>query len=223
MIPLRDVIPSRTMPIVTTGLIVLNAAVFLHEQSLAEADLEAFVMTFGLVPAAFRGSTVLTSMFLHGGWLHFLGNSLYLWIFGDNVEDRVGHTRFLAFYLACGAVAAVAQTATNPTSGVPMVGASGAIAGVMGAYFVLFPHSRILTLLPILFYVQVVEIPAIFFLGIWFLMQLVSGVGSLGIQTAGDVGGVAFWAHIAGFASGLIGIFLVRRPERQRPTWWDRA
>jgi membrane associated rhomboid family serine protease len=223
MIPLRDIIPSRTTPVMTAALIAVNAAVFVYEQSLAEPDLDAFVTTFGLVPAAFSSVAVLTSMFLHGGWLHFLGNSLYLWIFGDNVEDRVGHLRFLAFYLVCGAVAALVQTAMNPGSGVPMVGASGAIAGVMGAYFVMFPHSRILTLIPILFFIQVVEIPAIFFLGIWFLMQLVSGVGSLGVQTAGDVGGIAFWAHIAGFGSGLIGIFLFRRPERQRPTWWDRA
>ncbi len=223
MIPLRDVIPSRTTPIVTMGIIAINAVVFLYEQSLPEPDLLALVSTYGLVPVAFSGTAVLTSMFLHGGWMHFLGNSLYLWIFGDNVEDRVGHSRFLVFYLACGALAALVQTASNTASTVPMVGASGAIAGVMGAYFVLFPHSRILTLLPIFFFIQVIEVPAIFFLGFWFLMQLISGVGSLGGGTARDVGGVAFWAHVAGFACGLIGIFLIRRPDRQRPAWWDEA
>lgn len=223
MIPLRDVIPSRTTPFVTIGLIAINAAVFLYEMSLPERELVTFVTTYGLVPVSFTGTAVLTSMFLHGGWMHFLGNSLYLWIFGDNVEDRVGHSRFLMFYLACGAVAAIVQTASNTLSTVPMVGASGAIAGVMGAYIVLFPHSRILTLVPIFFFIQVIEVPAIFFLGIWFAMQLISGVGSLGVETASDVGGVAFWAHVSGFACGLVGIFLLRRPERQRPAWWDKA
>ena len=223
MIPLRDVIPSRTTPVVTVGLIAVNAAVFLYEQSLPAPDLDAFVMTFGLVPLHFSPGAVLTSMFLHGGWLHVLGNCLYLWIFGDNVEDRVGHGRFLGFYLACGATAACVQVWMTPESAVPMVGASGAIAGVMGAYFVLFPHSRILTLLPIFFFIQIVEVPALVFLGFWFLIQLLSGMGSLGVETSADVGGVAFWAHVAGFAAGGIGIFIARRPERQRPAWWDRA
>lgn len=207
----------------TIGLIVLNLAVFLYEQSLPEPALEAFVSTFGLVPLNFSVAGVFTSMFLHAGWLHVLGNSLYLWIFGDNVEDRVGHGRFLLFYLACGTVAALVQAAMTPESQVPMVGASGAIAGVMGAYIVLFPHSRILTLLPIFFFVQIIEVPAIFFLGVWFLLQLISGVGSLSLDTSADVGGVAFWAHVAGFAAGCVGIFLAKRPERQRPAWWDRA
>src|SRR5918992_5080875 len=178
MIPLRDIIPSRTTPVVTIGLIVVNALVFFYQWSLGERDGEAFALFYGLIPAAFSWITVLTSMFLHGGVLHFGGNMLYLWIFGDNVEDRMGHGRFLVFYLLCGMAAALAQTVTDPSSIIPMVGASGAIAGVMGAYFVLYPRSRILTLVPIFFFIQILEAPAIFFLGIWFLIQFMTGVGS---------------------------------------------
>ena len=163
MIPLRDIIPSRTTPFVTVTLIVLNTLVFFYQLSLGPA-IEEFVLYFGLVPAAFSWITVFTSMFLHGGFLHFAGNMLYLWIFGDNVEDRMGHGRFLFFYLLCGVGAALAQTITDPASVIPMVGASGAIAGVMGAYFVLYPRSRILTLVPIFFFIQLIEVPAIFFL-----------------------------------------------------------
>jgi membrane associated rhomboid family serine protease len=166
--------------------------------------------------------TVVTSMFLHGGLLHFGGNMLYLWIFGDNVEDRLGHARFAVFYLLCGLVAALAQTAMNPDSIYPMVGASGAIAGVMGAYFVMYPHSRIVTLVPIFFFIQLIEIPAIFFLGIWFLMQFLSGVGSVAEAASRPSGaGVAFWAHVAGFVAGVAGVYVFRRPERQRVEWWN--
>jgi membrane associated rhomboid family serine protease len=221
MIPLRDVIPSRTTPVVTISLIVLNALVFGHEFLLGD-QVNEFIIAYGLIPAAFSWATVLTSMFLHGGFLHFAGNMLYLWIFGDNVEDRFGHGRFFLFYLLCGAVAALAQTIMSPDSVVPMVGASGAIAGVMGAYFVMYPHSRIVTLLPIFIFIQLIEVPAIVFLGIWFLMQFLSGVGSIATAAArGPVGGVAFWAHIAGFVAGVAGVFVFRRPERQRVDWWD--
>jgi membrane associated rhomboid family serine protease len=222
MIPLRDVIPSRTTPVVTISLIVLNALVFLYEFSLGERVNE-FIIAFGLIPAAFSWVTLLTSMFLHGGFLHFGGNMLYLWIFGDNVEDRFGHGRFLAFYLLCGTVAALAQTIMSPDSVVPMVGASGAIAGVMGAYIVMYPHSRIVTLLPIFIFIQLIEVPAVFFLGIWFVMQFLSGVGSIATAASRQpAGGVAFWAHIAGFVAGAAGVFVFRRPERQRVEWWDR-
>jgi len=173
--------------------------------------------------AEFSFPTLVSSMFLHGGWTHIFGNMLYLWIFGDNVEDRMGHGRFLVFYLLCGIAAALAQTITTPDSTVPMIGASGAIAGVMGAYFVLYPRSRIVTLIPLFFFFQVIEVPAIFFLGIWFLMQFVSGVGSI-VSTVGNagngIGGIAFWAHIAGFVAGVTGVALFRRPERQRVEWW---
>jgi membrane associated rhomboid family serine protease len=220
VIPLRDIVPSRTTPFVTIALIAINVLVFLFELSLGRA-VNAFTMYWGLVPAAFSWVTVFTSMFLHGGLLHVGGNMLYLWIFGDNVEDRVGHGRFLVFYLLCGVAAALAQTFAAPASLVPMVGASGAIAGVMGAYFVLYPKSRIVTLVTLVFFFQVVEVPAIAFLGIWFVMQFLSGVGSIVSTASGDPGGgVAFWAHVAGFAAGAGGIFVFRRPERERVEWW---
>ena len=221
MIPLRDVIPSRTTPGVTIAIIALNALVFAYEFSLG-SEVNEFIIGYGLIPAAFSWATLVTSMFLHGGFFHFAGNMLYLWIFGDNVEDRMGHGRFVAFYLLCGTAAALAQTIMSPDSVVPMVGASGAIAGVMGAYFVMYPHSRIVTLVPIFLFIQLIEIPAIFFLGIWFLMQFLSGVGSIATAASRQpAGGVAFWAHVAGFAAGVGGVFLFRRPERQRVDWWD--
>jgi membrane associated rhomboid family serine protease len=219
MIPLRDIIPSRTTPVVTIALIAINVLVFLYELSLGRA-VDPFTLYWGLVPAAFSWVTVLTSMFLHGGFLHVAGNMLYLWIFGDNVEDRMGHGRFLVFYLLCGVAAALAQTITAPDSVIPMVGASGAIAGVMGAYFVLYPKSRIVTLIPIFFFFQVIEVPAILFLGIWFLMQFLSGLGSIVSVASGSAGGVAFWAHVAGFVAGISGVVVFRRPERQRVEWW---
>ena len=222
MIPLRDVIPSRTTPYVNFVIIGLNVLVFVYELSLGDL-LDAFTENFALIPASFSWTTVFTSMFMHGGVLHIGGNMLFLWIFGDNVEDRMGHGRYLVFYLMCGVAAALAQTALSPYSRVPMVGASGAIAGVMGAYFVLYPRSRILTLVPIFFFVQLIELPAIFFLGVWFLWQFLQGVGSIataGMRTSG--GGIAFWAHIAGFVTGVGTVMLFRRPERQRVEWWDR-
>jgi membrane associated rhomboid family serine protease len=223
MIPLRDVIPSRTTPYVTILLIALNTLVFLYQFMLGAAA-EEFIFYYGLIPGAFSWVALLTSMFVHGGLLHFAGNMLYLWIFGDNVEDRMGHGRFLTFYLLCGAAAALAQTIAAPDSLIPMVGASGAIAGVMGAYFVLYPRSRIVTLLPLFILFPIVEIPAIFFLGFWFLLQLVSGVGSMAAATAGEPpGGIAFWAHAAGFVAGISGVLVFRRPERERVEWWNDA
>src|SRR4029453_17193349 len=180
MFPVSDVIPSRTTPFVTVGLIVINAAVFLYELQLSRPELQLFALLFGVVPANFNVTTLFTSMFIHEGWLHLLGNMLYLWIFGDNVEDRLGHAGFVVFYLVCGSTAALGQVAVNLDSTVPMIGASGAIAGVMGASFVLYPHSRVLTVVFLLFFMDMVEIPAIFFLGIWFIKELFSGVGSLG-------------------------------------------
>jgi membrane associated rhomboid family serine protease len=220
MIPLRDVIPTRTWPVVTVSLIVLNVLAFLHEQTLGDRALEQFVRHWGLVPVDFAWDRVVTSMFLHGGWAHIGGNMLYLWIFGDNVEDRMGHGRYLVFYLLCGAFAALAQTYIHPDSAVPMIGASGAISGVLGAYLVLFPHSRVLTIVPIVFFIQLLEVPAIVLLGLWFVMQLFSGVGSSLTRTA-DVGGVAFWAHVAGFVAGLGLVYVFRQPERQTVEWWD--
>jgi membrane associated rhomboid family serine protease len=213
--PLRDVIPSRTTPIVTIVLILMNAAAFLFEQTLGAPQLQILATEYGLVPAEFGPVSLVTSMFLHAGWMHVLGNMLYLWIFGDNVEDRLGHGRFLLFYLGCGAAAGIGQTIVNPTSLVPMIGASGAVAGVMGAYFLLFPRSRVLTFVWLIVYFDVLEIPAVFFLGFWFFLQLLSGVGSSGAVG----GGTAFWAHAAGFGAGAALVLLLRRPERQRIEW----
>ncbi|RPI50339.1 MAG: rhomboid family intramembrane serine protease [Acidobacteria bacterium] len=216
MIPLRDVIPSRTFPLFTVTFIVLNSVAFLFELSLPEDALQAFLITYGVVPARFGWLTIVTSMFLHGGWLHFLGNMLYLWIFGDNVEDRLGHGRFVLFYLLCGAAAAIAHVWVNPASTIPTIGASGAIAGVMGAYFVLYPNSRVLALVPLFIIWEMIEVPAIIFLGIWFLMQFFSGVGSLAAEAGVETGGVAFWAHIAGFVAGIAGVLVLKKPSRTR-------
>ena len=203
MIPLRDVIPSRTTPYITVTIIILNALAWFLELSLPREELAVFLQVYGVVPARFQVLTLLTSMFLHGGWMHVIGNMWYLWIFGDNIEDDFGHGRFLIFYLLCGLTAAVGQIVMEPASLLPTIGASGAIAGVMGAYFVLYPESRILTAIFIVIFFDLVEIPAIFFLGIWFLMQLLSGVGSLGVNNAA-AGGTAFFAHIGGFLTGLL-------------------
>jgi len=223
MIPLRDVIPSRTTPYITTSLVAINALVFVYELMLGPA-MRDLVLAWGLIPASFSVTTLFTSMFLHGGFLHAAGNMLFLWIFGDNVEDRMGHGRFLVFYLLCGIVAALGQVVTNPASPVPMVGASGAVAGVMGAYLVLYPHSRIVTLVPIFIFFHVIEVPAVLFLGIWFLLQFLSGMGSLAVTAGGEpTGGIAFWAHVGGFVAGLVGVFVFRRPQRQQAGWWDEV
>jgi membrane associated rhomboid family serine protease len=157
-------------------------------------------------------------MFLHGSWSHFLGNMWYLWIFGDNVEDRMGHGRFVVFYLLCGVAAAIGQTLIDPLSTLPTIGASGAIAGVMGAYFVLYPHSRVLTLLPLIVFWQIVELPAIFLLGFWFLMQLFSA-GAIAVTAHTQGGGVAFMAHVAGFVVGAAGVFVFRKRELPQARW----
>jgi membrane associated rhomboid family serine protease len=218
MIPLRDVIPSRTTPYVTVTIIVINAIAWFFELMLPREVLPAFLQAYGVVPADFSAPTLITSMFLHGSWSHVLGNMWYLWIFGDNVEDRMGHTRFVTFYLLCGIVAAFGQIAINPQSTLPTIGASGAIAGVMGGYFVLYPHSRVLTLIPLIIIWEVIELPAIMLLGFWFLMQLFSA-GTVAITSATHGGGgVAFMAHVAGFVSGVIGVFAFRK--REQPSWY---
>jgi membrane associated rhomboid family serine protease len=211
VIPLRDVIPSRTTPYITVTIIVLNGLAWLFEISLPRDVLPQFLQTYGVVPADFRAPTLITSMFLHGSWMHVLGNMWYLWIFGDNVEDRVGHGRFIVFYLLCGIAAALGQMAIDPTSTLPTIGASGAIAGMMGAYFVLYPQSRVLTLIPWIF-IQVVEVPAIVLLGFWFLMQLFSA-GAIAVTAANGNGGVAFAAHVVGFLVGMGGIFVFKKRE----------
>jgi membrane associated rhomboid family serine protease len=219
MIPLRDVIPSRTTPFITVTIITLNALAWFFELALPRDALPVFLQLYGVVPADFRVPTLVTSMFLHGGWFHVIGNMWYLWIFGDNVEDRLGHGRFLVFYLLCGTVAALGQLAIDPESTLPIIGASGAIAGVMGAYFVLYPHSRVLTLIPLIIWWEIIELPAILLLGFWFVMQLFSaGTVAITANTHGR-GGVAFMAHVAGFLMGVIGVFALKK-RRQPDPWW---
>src|SRR5919109_1334014 len=212
MIPLRDVIPSRTVPYITITIIVLNALAWLFELALPRERLLVFLQLYGVVPADFHAPTLISSMFLHGSWSHVIGNMWYLWIFGDNIEDRLGHGRFIVFYLLCGIAAAVGHIVVDPNSTLPTIGASGAIAGVMGAYFVLYPQSRVLTLIPWIF-LQIVEMPAIVLLGFWFLMQLFSAGAIAVTATTHGSGGVAFAAHVAGFVVGVGGVFVFRKRE----------
>ena len=210
MFPLRDTIPSSKMPVVNWLIIVICILVFLFESSLPSSELEAFISDFGLIPAAFLAQpdfahieSVFSSMFLHGGWAHVLGNMWFLYIFGDNVEDRLGHIGYILFYLFTGVCAAATQVLVESHSHVAMVGASGAISGVLGAYFVLFPEGRVLALIPAGYFSRTYEVPAIVFLGLWFVMQLLPGVTSLG-SASDEVGGVAFWAHVGGFVAGWV-------------------
>ncbi len=229
MFPLQDSIPARFPPVMMWSLVVLNSVLFLLELSLPPKTLEWIVYLFGIVPARYthpEWATVvgfplddywpfLTSMFLHGGWMHIIGNMWFLWLFGDNVEDRMGPLRFLLFYLACGVIAAVIHVLVNPDSTIPTIGASGAIAGVLGAYFMMFPHARVIAVVPILFYPLFFTVPAAVFLFVWFLMQFLSGTTSmLGGQ---QVGGVAWWAHIGGFVAGMFLYRLFLSPARNRP------
>lgn len=230
MIPLRDINPRHRVPFVTYALIALNVLAFLWELSLGQA-LERTLFQTAFVPARFwiPGNwvfdvyTIVLSMFLHGGLMHIGSNMLYLAIFGDNIEDRLGHTKYLIFYLLCGFIATFAHAFFSPGSRIPAIGASGAIAGVLGAYLLLFPHARVMTLIPIIFIITVRELPAILLLGVWFVLQLFSGVGSLGVADAQDMGGVAYFAHIGGFVAGmvLIGLFGgFRRPRTPEYPWW---
>jgi membrane associated rhomboid family serine protease len=232
MIPLRDDNPRRTFPFVNYVLIGANLLGFFWELSLGPAldralFQVAFVPSRFWIPGYWAGDllTMLASMFLHGGLLHIGSNMLYLWIFGDNVEDRLGHTRYAIFYFACGILATLAHAFFNPSSSIPAIGASGAIAGVLGAYILLYPHAHVTTIIPVFFVIMVRRIPAIFVLGLWFVLQLFSGVGSLGVRDAQDMGGVAYFAHIGGFVAGMILIVLMggtRRPRRREPPlpWW---
>jgi membrane associated rhomboid family serine protease len=213
---------------VTATLIAVNVAVFVYELSLGSA-IEGFLSTYGVVPArlveAWTGgqgrwgeaSSILSSLFLHGGWLHLFFNMWFLRIFGDNVEDRLGHRRYLILYLATGAAAAVAHVFANPSSTIPTVGASGAIAGVLGGYFVTYPRARVTTLIPIFVFIHIVELPAWLVLGMWFALQFLSGSLALG-TTQASAGGVAWWAHIGGFAAGilLMPLLSVGRPRARR-------
>lgn len=221
MIPLKDRNPTRRLPVVNVVIILTNIAVFLFEVSLGKG-LEQFLFEFGVVPrlvvesfttAQITWSAIIplfASMFLHGGWLHLGGNMLYLWVFGDNIEDKLGHGRYLVFYLLCGLAATVLHIVVAPMSEVPTVGASGAISGVLGAYLLLFPRARVVTLIPIFVFLQITELPALVVLGFWFVLQFFNGLISLGYETAG-MGGIAWWAHIGGFVSGLVLVYPFRK------------
>ena len=222
MLPIKDTVPSRTFPIVNSILIGLNVLVFIWLTSLNPRE-QASVATYALIPKRFlldlgnpsEYLTLITSMFMHGGWAHLFSNMLALYIFGDNVEDRLGSGRYLFFYLLCGLAAAFAHIFFNANSSLPTVGASGAISGILAAYLIFFPSSRVITLIFIFFLPWFVEIPAIFYLGIWFLSQLLNGLFAVvsGVQA---MGGVAWWAHIGGFVAGLIlGPLLARRYVRR--------
>lgn len=211
MIPLRDTTKSHSFPFINITLITINILIFLYEQSLGD-NLYEFIYQYGLIPTVLFSKSDLTftdrllpflsSMFLHAGWMHIIGNMLFLYIFGDNVEDRMGHLKYLAFYILTGFIAAFFQIATNLSSQIPMVGASGAISGVLGAYLLFFPKSKILTLVFLVIFVQLIRLPAVVFILFWFAIQLLSGIGSLSLSDS--MGGVAFWAHIGGFIGGVI-------------------
>jgi membrane associated rhomboid family serine protease len=229
MFPIQDSVPSRSVPVVTRALILINVVVFFFELSLSRESIIQLFYLFGVVPARFTnpewaasigfpiGSywSLLTHQFLHGGWLHIVANMWTLWIFGDNVEDRMGPLRFIIFYLVCGVLAALTQVLVTPDATIPSVGASGAIAGILGAYLLFFPTARLIVLIPILFFPFFFELPAVIFLVLWFLIQLFSGTAML--ASPQQVGGIAFWAHIGGFIAGmLLCRFFVRRPVRRR-------
>ena len=223
MIPLRDSTRSETFPFVTKAIILLNVVAFLWELSLGQKLSNAFLQ-YAIIPALYTrpegfgtfGNPIAallpfaTSMFLHGGWLHLIGNMWTLWIFGDNVEDRLGHWRYLCFYLAGGVAASLVHIITNHASGVPTIGASGAIAAVMGAYFRFFPHARIETIIPPFFFGPTFVLPAVLFLGWWFFLQFFNGAMSLSVGQRG-FGGVAWWAHVGGFGFGLVVSLLAKR------------
>jgi len=237
VVPIRDDNPTQITPYVTYGLIIANVLVFIYQLSLSPQALDAFLETWAVVPREFTASldgsglavgsdvpewiTLFSSQFLHGGFLHIIGNMWFLWIFGNNVEDRLGHIKFLIFYLACGALAALAQWFVSSGSSIPSLGASGAIAGVMGAYILRYPNVPILTLVPLGIILAPIRIPAFFFLGFWFLQQALSGFASLQTTThpGMEMGGIAYWAHAGGFVFGailgpLLGLFADRYGDR---------
>ncbi len=222
--PIKDTIPSRHFPVVNSVLIGSCTLLFLYQALLPEDRLDLFIDRFGMAPAQLFGAgpgslpgrlaTLITCMFLHGGWLHLLGNMLYLYIFGDNVEDRLGHVRFVFFYLGCGMAGSLLQALLDPSSEIHTIGASGAIAGILGSYLIFYPRARVVAVVFIFILIQAVEVPAYLFLGFWFVLQLFQGVGSLGAM---DGGGVAWWAHIGGFLAGALTSWWIRRRDLPAP------
>lgn len=231
MIPIRDRNPSGTFPYVTIGIIIVNIFVFLYELSLGQ-DLGAFLHQYGVVPVKvtryFQASDLtsidtffpfISSTFLHGGFIHLIGNMWFLWIFGDNIEDKLGHVKYLVFYILCGTIASSVHVFFNSHSEIPCIGASGSIAAVLGAYMITFPRARVTTVVPIFFFLQIIELPAVIVLGFWFVIQFFSGTVSLTESPSGA--GVAWWAHVGGFVSGIILFYVIRKlfvtkPVRRR-------
>ena len=227
MIPIKDDNPTRRFPLVTVALLAVNIAVFAYEVSLTEAEFLALLNRWAFVPARLAADpsspevwlTLVTAMFVHGGWLHLGGNMLYLWIFGNNVEDRLGRVRFVVFYLAAGIAATLVHMLVEGPQDIPLVGASGAIAGVLGAYLLLFPRAHVLVLIPIFFIIELARVPAAFVIGFWFLLQVLQGLGSITPGAAG--GGIAWWAHVGGFVAGMalvLPAYLSDRRSRRRST-----
>jgi membrane associated rhomboid family serine protease len=221
MIPLRDLNPARRIPVVTVVLIVANVLVFLYAQSLDYAGFNRLIRAAGLIPYQVThdpdpavARDLVTSLFLHGGWLHLLSNMLYLWIFGNNIEDVLGPVRYIVFYFLCGVLASLAQVISDPNAAVPTIGASGAIAGILGAYIVLFPSSRVLTLVIFFYFIRFIEVRAIVVLGLWFLLQFFYSLSAAEIPGSG---GVAYFAHIGGFVAGAVLIILFRAGRRRGP------
>ena len=226
MFPLYDTIHSRTFPYVNVGIIVLNVIAFFYEISLG-ADIEQFLLLYGIVPIRYSNPDIgmhftlaeqavpfVSSVFLHGSWLHLIFNMWFLWIFGDNVEDRMGHVRYFLFYILCGIAAGIAHLLLNPGLEVPTVGASGAIAGVMGAYFILYPMARIIVMVPVFIFPFLFEIPAFFFLGFWFIIQFFSGSVDL-LRITDDFRGIAWWAHAGGFLNGVVLVFFFKKSRKK--------
>jgi len=222
MFPIHDNNPTEINPVITIGLIIICILVYLWQTSLGQELGVAIVYSLGMIPAVlFNGTelsselyivpaevTVLTSMFMHGGFMHLAGNMLYLWIFGNNIEDCMGHIRFIIFYLLCGSAGALTQAIMDPGSEIPMIGASGAVSGVLGAYLLLYPHAKILVVVPIIIIIKTFRVPAMFVLGLWFAMQLISSA-----STVPGEGGTAWWAHIGGFVAGMILITFFKHPD----------
>lgn len=233
MFPIQNSVPARDLPLVTWALIAVNCAVFLFELSLSGPELQRFLFTFALIPARYFSPfgeaesladylSFITNMFLHGGWLHLILNMWTLWLFGPTVEDRLGSGRYLAFYLACGVLASVTHAVFNPSSVIPALGASGAIAGILGAFIRFFPYARLIAVIPILFFPFFVEIPAIIFAAFWFFLQVLQGAVDLIMPSEG--GGVAWWAHISGFFAGLLLTPSLRQSSRRhRPYYADEG
>ncbi len=231
MIPVTDALRSRTLPLVNITLILACVAVFVYELTLTAVNLGIFVYDWGVIPASLIGwwenpsgveepATVFTSMFIHGGWLHLLGNMLYLWVFGDNVEDALGHTVYALFYLASGVGAVALQTFTDQDGIIPMVGASGAIAGVLGAYLVTYPRATVGVVIPWLWFLGALPVPAFLLIAFWFMLQVFNGVAAIGPDTQASAG-IAFWAHVGGFVTGL-SLALVLRPFSHEPRRYRR-